>query len=423
MMKAAVRALSVCDARCVVVAIVCLVALSACAESRQTRALATAPVDWSRVLVVPEGMVLKSGRTHYYDMRSWEQIREPEFHISSSGFSEGLCVARREPNGKAGFIDAAGHVVIPFRYDEAYAFDHGRASVYVGDQHGVIDTSGRWVVEPGTYERLVGYSEGRCAFLHPKREGEAEAYWGFLGFNGEPLGIGEFQKVGTMPLVFREGRCLAKTRLGDVVFVDYKGRARVRLANPEWDAWPFSDGLARVNMAVDVRTDEEKERFYEAGAAVPTLLPRFGFIDKEGHLVIEPRFTSAGDFTEGLAPASTTDEGLIHPGGEYMPDEDQQGFERRWGFIDKQGVWVIPMVYEQVRHFHNGLAPFKENGKWGYVNRQGTEVLPPQFDEAWEFERGVAKVVIEGEVAVIDASGRIVLRTRLKYAPICALGS
>lgn len=414
-----------------VAGLVCVFAAWGCEEGRETTTAANAPVDWSQVFILPSGMVLKSltGRTHggfwddfYYDMRTWEPIENPEFFISTSGFIEGLCPASREPEGKMGYIDRTGHVVIPFRYDKAFSFDHGRASVFIGEQHGVIDTSGRWVVEPGTYERLAGYKEGRCAYLCPKRQGEAKAYWGFLDLSGKPLLIGEFQEWGAGVPVFREGRCLVKTRLGDVVYVDYQGRARVRLANPEWDvSWHFSEGLARFDMHVDLRTEEEKERFYEPGISTVATLRQFGFIDKEGRVVIKPQFTSAGDFTEGLAPASTTDEGGITSSlGEYFPDHYQMAFERRWGFINKQGEWVIPMIYEQVRHFHDGLAPFRKNGKWGYLNRQGKEVVSPQFDEAWEFWRGVAKAVIDGEVAVIDASGRIVLRTGLQYAPIDA---
>lgn len=376
-------------------------------------------IDWAQVLVV------YSIDGYFYNMRTWELIENPEFFISSDGFSEGLCPASREPNGKMGYIDRTGHVVIPFRYDEAFRFDHGRASVYIKEQHGVIDTSGRWVVEPGTYERLVGYEEGRCAYLLPKRQGEAKAYWGFLDLSGKPLLIGEFQQWGTDGLVFREGRCLAKTRLGDVVYVDYQGRARVRLDTPEWDglpfpeweAWHFSEGLARVNMAVDLRTEEEKERFYEPGISAGWPLPRFGFIDKEGRVVIKPQFTSAGDFTEGLAPVSLTDEALLHSGGEYMPDEDQMESERRWGFINKRGELVIPMIYERVGHFHDGLAPFRKAGKWGYLNRKGEVVVPSRFEEAEEFKNGLAWVVVDGKIAFINTSGKIVLKTGLRYEP------
>jgi len=365
-------------------------------------------IDWAQVLVV-----YSIDGTHFYDMRTWKPIRDPEFLINGWGFSEGLCAARArgEPAGKVGFIDAAGRTVIPFRFDKACGFHDGRATVQIAGKKGIIDRSGRWVVEPGKYKNLGLYHEGLCAYL-TDFEGE---YWGFLDPSGEPVGWPAFQRARiVLPIYFQEGRCLIKTRLGDLGYIDRKTRVRIRLANPEWQAWSFSDGLARVNMSVDTRTQAEKDipGLYDA-----PLLPQFGFIDREGRVVIEPRFTSAGDFTEGLAPVSLTDEALLHPGGEYMPDEGQTESERRWGFINKRGELVIPMIYERVGQFHDGLAPFRKAGKWGYLNRKGEVVVPSRFEEAEEFKNGLALVVVDGKIAFINTSGKIVLKTGLRYEP------
>ena len=61
-------------------------------------------------------------------------------------FSEGLAGVRIE--GLYGFIDEAGTVVIPPRFDLVGAFHLGLAEVLVGDQTGVIDRSGKMVLEP-----------------------------------------------------------------------------------------------------------------------------------------------------------------------------------------------------------------------------------------------------------------------------------
>jgi len=376
-----------------------------CVATREAAEMRHSTRDWSQVLVVPH-----PNDTRYYDMRSWERISDPEFRISVWGFSEGLCVARREPRGKAGFIDAAGRVVIPFRYDEAYGFDNGRATVCIDGKKGVIDPSGQWVIKPGKYKDLGLYNEGLCAYV-PDIQGAT--YWGFLDGSGEPVIDCVFQKACSQPLYFEEGRCLAKTRWDDLVYIDHKGRVRARFADPhpEWEAWPFSDGLARVNVAVDTRSEAEKKgpHIYFA-----PLLPRVGFINPEGKVVIQPCFTSTGDFTEGLAPASLTDEGTLHPGGEYMPDESQRESERRWGFIDKTGGWAIPMIYERVQHFQEGLAPFRRDGKWGYLDRDGKVVVSPRFDDAREFSRGVAKVIADGKIFFIDRLGHVILNTGLQ---------
>jgi len=57
--------------------------------------------------------------------------------------SEGLVVARR--GGKWGYINTAGQVAIPLKYDDATSFSDGRAQVTLLDDTFVIDMSGRKV--------------------------------------------------------------------------------------------------------------------------------------------------------------------------------------------------------------------------------------------------------------------------------------
>ena len=39
-----------------------------------------------------------------------------------------------------------------------------------------------------------------------------------------------------------------------------------------------------------------------------------------------------------------------------------------WGFINRNGDVVIPLEYEGAVDFSEGRALIKENGKWGYIN-------------------------------------------------------
>jgi len=50
---------------------------------------------------------------------------------------------------------------------------------------------------------------------------------------------------------------------------------------------------------------------------------RYGFINKEGGIVIEPLFDSVGDFTEGIA--------------EVWIDVNDSG---KMGYIDKLGIYI-----------------------------------------------------------------------------------
>ena len=55
-------------------------------------------------------------------------------------YSEGL--ASVEINGKCGFIDKPGRLVIPCKYEEAHIFCNGRAKVQLNGKQGYVNKSG-----------------------------------------------------------------------------------------------------------------------------------------------------------------------------------------------------------------------------------------------------------------------------------------
>src|SRR5215471_17565120 len=64
-----------------------------------------------------------------------------------------------EKDGKSGFIDQTGKVVIPFRFDHAYSFHEGLALVVVKGKQSFIDTTGRILFE-ANYDVIREFSEG-----------------------------------------------------------------------------------------------------------------------------------------------------------------------------------------------------------------------------------------------------------------------
>lgn len=59
-------------------------------------------------------------------------------------FSEGLATV--ELNGKWGFVDQQGKIVIPLEYDAVWEFRKGIAAVLFKGKRGFIDVTGREVV-------------------------------------------------------------------------------------------------------------------------------------------------------------------------------------------------------------------------------------------------------------------------------------
>ena len=77
-----------------------------------------------------------------------DEVREYEngttvLQIAES-ISEGL--ARVEMNGKWGYIDREGNVVIPFKYDGAEDFSEGLAEVLLKNKYSFIDKKGKEII-------------------------------------------------------------------------------------------------------------------------------------------------------------------------------------------------------------------------------------------------------------------------------------
>ncbi|ECH5021687.1 WG repeat-containing protein, partial [Campylobacter coli] len=52
-----------------------------------------------------------------------------------------------------------------------------------------------------------------------------------------------------------------------------------------------------------------------------------------------------------------------------------------WGFIDKSGKIVIEPKFDGVGNFSEGLAGVELNGKWGFIDKSGKIVIEPKFDD------------------------------------------
>ena len=57
----------------------------------------------------------------------------------------------------------------------------------------------------------------------------------------------------------------------------------------------------------------------------------------------------------------------------------------KWGFINTDGEVVIEPQYEKAGSFSNGLAAVCKDGKWGFINQDNEVVIPCQFTEVTRF--------------------------------------
>lgn len=84
----------------------------------------------------------------------------------------------------------------------------------------------------------------------------------------------------------------------------------------------------------------------------------------------------------------------------------------KWGFINTAGKVVIPLIYDQVSRFSEGLVSVKKDGKIGYLNVSGQEVIPlsNKYQDPGSFWGGIAPVKNDsGDIGFINMQGELVV--------------
>ena len=153
--------------------------------------------------------------------------------------------------------------------------------------------------------------------------------------------------------------------------------------------------------------------------------PKYGLIDTLGQLTVSAIYEEIGSFSEGrLAVRKNGLWGFVNRDGlEVIPCrfKEVSNFSlglaavklgRNWGFIDKQGEIEIDFKYKNAGNFKFGLAWVQTSEGVGYINKKEEFVIPVLFDKAFDFEMGVARIAQSEKFGLIDTNGKFVQRPK-----------
>lgn len=143
----------------------------------------------------------------------------------------------------------------------------------------------------------------------------------------------------------------------------------------------FHDGLAAVKKEPSVRNARLIFLNKYANKGIPL---QWGFINKNGIEVIPCQYDDVKHFSEGVAAVKNG----------------------KWGFINKNGEIVIKCVYDSVGYFNEGFAPIQKKSKWGFINMSGKEIVPCKYDAVGKFYDGLAVVRKGMKYGIIDNKGK-----------------
>ncbi|WP_369765803.1 WG repeat-containing protein [Flavobacterium sp. WC2429] len=136
----------------------------------------------------------------------------------------------------------------------------------------------------------------------------------------------------------------------------------------------------------------------------------WGFNDSKGNVVIP-----LGKYT------------FLNPIDEHKMIHAMKG--NKYGYIDIHQNEIVPIIYEELDLYSEGLAAAKIKGKYGFLDRKGKEIIVFQFEEVEDFNHlGLAKVKMGSKYGIINEKGEpiisfefqnIILLESIKLIAVC----
>ncbi len=316
--------------------------------------------------------------------------------------------------GRYGYIDHSGNIIVQPVYRYAYPFAEGAAVVVL--PHGADGVP------------VHGSRHFMCGRGNHLPENSGEALWQHISLDGRPLYLHTCEYVES----FSDGVAVAAEN-GKMGYIDTTGRW---VLPPKYDrARSFSNGLARVCVRgrwgiIDKAGDFVLEpRFAHIGPfaegtwCVECSSRKQGYLDSTFQCIIRCQYRFANDFHYGLASVclkrrskcgyiDVANRWVIPPQFEIAGDFHEGlafvGMRGKAGYIDTTGEIVVEPRYDDLSNFSEDLARVKLDGKWGFINKAGTFVIPPEYEYAGDFRNGIARVTVENRCGYIDRDNRFV---------------
>lgn len=302
--------------------------------------------------------------------RTGKLIVEP-IYDDAREFHEGLAAVKSD--GKWGYIDNTGKLIIPLIFNTNSVFEEGMAFLKVNDKYGFFNKKGEIVIQPQFYD-FRSFSEDLsavCVEYKSSTSTETLKLYGFIDKKGKFVIKPQFLNAGS----FQDG-------LAPVSSVGYHG-------------WGFINKMGKIVIPYQFM---KAHGFHEGIALVENINNDYtyswGGIDKTGKFIITPKFNYvSGNLSDGLCS--------------FIEDE-------KYGFFDKNGRVKVNNIYDFASDFSEGVSRVKKNGKYGFINKIGEYVINPIYDFAAPFEDGLAMVQIKDKWGYIDHLGKWIWKPLIK---------
>ncbi len=325
-----------------------------------------------------------------YINRLGKVVVKPQYN-SAEDFSEGFGSVCKNTNKnkqtQCGFVNVNGQEIIPLTFTSALNFSEGLSLVSKDEKYFYINKKGEIAISNPKYSFIEGFSEG----LAPV---EIENKWGFIDRTGNIVIKPKYDMVGN----FHNGLAMAG-------FIK---------ENDNWVAHIV--GYLNKNGKFIIKPESIGPYQYDFNEGVVAIqhndMTPCEFKDTHGKVIFNIQKLGYNNMLDG-ACVSNFYEGLLAVNIDYKIN--------KWGYINKEGKLVFQTVipisphetipedfYYPLGSFSEGLATYYANGKYGYLDKRWNIKIKTQFDEASGFYHDLASVKLKNKYGYIDKTGKFV---------------
>jgi hypothetical protein len=335
-------------------------------------------------------------------------------------FTNGMAIVKVSQDSYS-YITKQGKPAFDQKFKSASPFNtDGYAIVSTDQGTGLINRQGDFVVKPGP--DIVSAEKGIIIFRNNDQS-----------FGARRIADQKEIVPGVYDEVILTGDLIrVKNKGATFGYINTTGEFAVQ---PQYDmAWPFTKGKAIVERnskytyidkngkSIGAVPEEYQPYYYKPTSEMYATMSdqKFGFTmpDKEG-LALAAEYDFATDFEGSIARVNI---GAVH-------NEDEWQYNGgKWGLIDARGKSIIPVSFELILPFNNGIALFNvggeasyslcdggecpdpvyyscKGGKWGLMNTQGQVLLEANFSTLVPFGKNYLASSQDSTFSIVSSNG------------------
>ena len=158
-------------------------------------------------------------------------------------------------------------------------------------------------------------------------------------------------------------------------------------------------------------------RYNNEGIALAVLNGKFGYVDKSKKVIVPLIYDNVDIWGSSIMEVqysnSVNPYRVVHNKGDWRGIAMSVQRDDKWGFVDKNGVEIIPCKYDLVKAFlskYDSVIPVAIGGTFGYINIKGDTTIPLDYEFAGFFSsNGLAPAVKNNKLGFINYKGETVI--------------